>query len=245
MRKRLRRIYSSTFQLRQSLKVAGVFLVILALVPLTAYAATLNGTETPAPGLKIKITLGQNQQKMKELDKTFAAKKEAIDKKLNTISEKQAQAKAVADQKAALANEVNDTKSQVEQLQAQVDAKKALEALHIMETGVYDYDADGNLYAPGNCTWYVKSLRPDIGNHWGDAHSWYASAAADGYKEGTVAKKGAIGVSFAGYLGHVVYVNSWNGDGTITISEMNYAGLYSTRTRLANEGDFVYIYQKP
>ena len=55
-------------------------------------------------------------------------------------------------------------------------------------------------------------------------------------------RAGAVGTTTAGSLGHVVYVEAVNGDGTITISEMNYAGEYSQRTRVASASEFSYIY---
>lgn len=100
----------------------------------------------------------------------------------------------------------------------------------------------GNWYADGNCTWYVKDKRADLPNDLGDAHSWYASAQAYGLPTGVDPWIGAVGVSFDGSLGHVVYVEAVNDDGTIVISEMNYGGLYNTNTRTVPASDFVYIY---
>ncbi len=91
----------------------------------------------------------------------------------------------------------------------------------------------GNSYDAGYCTWYVKNRRPDLPNNLGNANTWYARAAAQGYAVGSTPRAGAVGTTTAGDLGHVVYVERVNGDGTITISEMNYAGLYSQRTRTA------------
>lgn len=96
-----------------------------------------------------------------------------------------------------------------------------------------------NGYVPGNCTWYVKNKRPDIGGYWGDAgYNWISAARAAGYATGSTPAAGAIGV----VPGHVVYVESVNADGSANISEMNYAGLYSVRTRVAAASEFQYIY---
>lgn len=105
-------------------------------------------------------------------------------------------------------------------------------------TGVYP----GNNYAPGNCTWYVKSRRADLPNDLGNANTWYYRAQAYGLPTGSTPRAGAVGTTGAGDLGHVVYVERVNGDGTILISEMNYAGLYSQRTRTAGANEFQYIY---
>lgn len=100
----------------------------------------------------------------------------------------------------------------------------------------------GNTYDAGYCTWYVKNRRPDLPNNLGNANTWYSRAAAEGYSVGSTPRAGAVGTTTAGDLGHVVYVERVNGDGSIVISEMNYAGLYSQRTRTASAGEFLYIY---
>lgn len=100
----------------------------------------------------------------------------------------------------------------------------------------------GNGYDAGYCTWYVKNRRADLPNDLGNANTWYYRAAAYGLPVGSQPRAGAVGTTTAGDYGHVVYVERVNGDGTILISEMNYAGLYSQRTRTANAGEFLYIY---
>lgn len=100
----------------------------------------------------------------------------------------------------------------------------------------------GNTYDAGYCTWYVKNRRPDLPNNLGNANTWYSRAAAQGYAVGSTPRAGAVGTTTAGDLGHVVYVERVNGDGSIVISEMNYAGLYSQRTRTASASEFAYIY---
>lgn len=100
----------------------------------------------------------------------------------------------------------------------------------------------GNTYDAGYCTWYVKNRRPDLPNNLGNANTWYSRAAAQGYAVGSTPRAGAVGTTTAGDLGHVIYVERVNGDGSITISEMNYAGLYSQRTRTASASEFAYIY---
>lgn len=99
----------------------------------------------------------------------------------------------------------------------------------------------GNTYEPGQCVWHVKNLKPELPNNLGNADTWYARATAQGMATGTEAAVGAAGVRKAGM--HAVYVTAVHGDGTITISEMNYNYIpYSTRTRVANASDFYYIY---
>lgn len=88
----------------------------------------------------------------------------------------------------------------------------------------------GNAYAWGNCTWYAYNRRPDIGSFWGNASTWAVSARAAGYRVdqtpavGAIAQWNAYANPYIWGYGHVAIVESVNGDGTITISDMNYAG---------------------
>ncbi|MCQ9278577.1 LysM peptidoglycan-binding domain-containing protein [Staphylococcus borealis] len=93
-----------------------------------------------------------------------------------------------------------------------------------------------NLYTAGQCTWYVFDRRAQAGKpistYWSDAKYWAGNAAADGYTVDHNATVGSIMQSTTGYYGHVAYVERVNADGSILISEMNYAnGPYNTNTR--------------
>lgn len=105
-------------------------------------------------------------------------------------------------------------------------------------TSVSPASSSGNTYAAGYCTWYAKSRRPDLPNRLGNASSWVSRAATLGYATGTIPRAGAIGQQG----NHVVYVERVNGDDTVTISEMNYSGLYVVSSRTASAGSFRYIY---
>jgi len=96
----------------------------------------------------------------------------------------------------------------------------------------------GNTYTPGYCTWYVKNKKPSLPNNLGNAYAWLANAQAMGMATGSTPRVGA-----AGQAGnHVVYVEAVNGDGTVTISEMNHAGLYVITWRTLPASYFQYIY---
>lgn len=98
--------------------------------------------------------------------------------------------------------------------------------------------SSGNTYTAGYCTWYVKNKRPDLPNNLGNAYTWVERARAQGLPTGSAPRVGA-----AGQRGnHVVYVESVNGDGTVTISEMNHAGLYVVTVRTLPASYFTYIY---
>lgn len=91
----------------------------------------------------------------------------------------------------------------------------------------------GNKYAFGNCTWYVYERRAQlgrpIGSFWGNAATWASYARAAGYPVNNTPAVGAIMQNGGGY-GHVAIVESVNSDGSITISEMNYAGNFNRVT---------------
>jgi surface antigen len=73
----------------------------------------------------------------------------------------------------------------------------------------------------------------------GNGGQWVANAAARGYATGTTPQAGAV----AEIPGHVAYVESVNGDGTIVISEMNGPagwGVVDTRTVPASQYRYIY-----
>lgn len=96
----------------------------------------------------------------------------------------------------------------------------------------------GNRYTAGYCTWYVKNMRPDLPNSLGNANTWVSRAAAQGLATGSTPRPGAVGQRGM----HVVYVESVNADGTVTISEMNHKGLYVRTVRTLPASYFTYIY---
>jgi len=77
-----------------------------------------------------------------------------------------------------------------------------------------------NHFAYGYCTWYVANKRnvPWFGN----AIEWWANARPYGYREGQTPVVGAIMVTRESGYGHVAYVEAVNGDGSWTVSEMNF-----------------------
>jgi surface antigen len=159
----------------------------------------------------------------------------------NRLKIKEENAKKALDE----AKAVKDAQAEVEKRILDLGARLAEVEDMFVKINRYAPDAAGNAYAGGNCTWYVKSKRPDIGNFWGNANSWYASAAAQGWNVGSKAKVGAIGTTTEGWAGHVVYVEKVSRDGSrVTISEMNYGGaLGVVHTRSVPASDFQYIYE--
>lgn len=96
----------------------------------------------------------------------------------------------------------------------------------------------GNSYIAGQCTWHVKNLKPSVPNNWGNATNWKNAATKAGWTVSTTPVVGAVGWKY----GHVVYVTAV-GNGTVTISEMNYNWVpFSTRTITIPTSNYVYLY---
>ncbi len=79
-----------------------------------------------------------------------------------------------------------------------------------------------NGYPYGYCTYYVATKRY-VPSSWGNAKSWLNSARRAGYSTGNQPASGAIGVTPESWWGHVVYVESVDGN-MVTFSEMNAVG---------------------
>lgn len=130
-----------------------------------------------------------------------------------------------------------------EQLSREIPAQVSLPAKTpgvVAAAPVYD---GSNTYDYGYCTWYVKNRRgASLPNGLGNANTWYSRAAGMGMAVGSTPRAGAVGTTTRGGLGHVVYVESVNADGTINISEMNYEGFGIKSYRTTSAGEFVYIY---
>lgn len=92
-------------------------------------------------------------------------------------------------------------------------------------------------YYAGQCTAYVASRRY-VPDGWGNATDWKYHAQAEGWTVSSVPVAGAIGWTY----GHVTFVESVNGDGTVTISEQNYDYNGSIRTITVPVGKYTYLY---
>ena len=86
-----------------------------------------------------------------------------------------------------------------------------------------------NTYPIGQCTWGVKTLADWVGNYWGNANEWGASARKAGYTTGSTPQVGSVvvfpNVIYEGVnYGHVAYVTHVYDDGSIEVMEANYGG---------------------
>ncbi len=110
-------------------------------------------------------------------------------------------------------------------------------------------------YSYGYCTWYAYNRRLDLGlpvdNLWGNASTW-ASRAANGqgregrrYAVDRTPSVGAIMQTAGGWggAGHVAIVEAVYPDGSILISEANYAGWNRVTSRtISNPSAYNYIH---
>lgn len=87
-------------------------------------------------------------------------------------------------------------------------------------------EATPNTYPTGQCTWGVKEMAPWVGNYWGNARDWIASAQNAGYSTGSTPTVGSVAVwpEDGGGYGHVAYVTSVTNSNSIQVMESNYAG---------------------
>lgn len=77
----------------------------------------------------------------------------------------------------------------------------------------------------------------------GNARQWPSTVAAYGIQSGSAPRAGSVAMWPIGYYGHVMYVESVNGDGTITVSDYNleWDGLYRKYTRSAAGLTYIYF----
>ena len=256
---RSKRIVSLSY-LRQLLLVIGFLSLGLIFNPQQASARSLTPVEAD-----VEVTLSpleKNEQQLEKLTKDVGVKQEAVDLQHKTVEQLREELKSITDKKLALEKEIEIMKAEIEELKVQKAAKEAREAREaelarqraVQSARQTTYTAptrsyiprgssSGNTYGYGYCTWYAKNMRPDLPNNLGNANTWYSRAAAQGLPVGSTPRAGAIGTTTRGSLGHVVYVHSVNGDGTIYISDMNYRGWNQVTYRTVSASEFEgYIY---
>lgn len=95
--------------------------------------------------------------------------------------------------------------------------------------------------------WKVYQKNGYMPYGFGNANMWPGSAQAHNIGTGSSPRAGSAGVIYAGTWGHIVWVDSVNGDGTINISQYNYdygsgSGLFSRAYNVSPSAYDVYIY---
>ncbi|MDQ2808329.1 MAG: CHAP domain-containing protein [Chloroflexota bacterium] len=99
----------------------------------------------------------------------------------------------------------------------------AVSTLSLVLTPASPAAAAVNSYSYGQCTYFAKLERPDVGNHWGDARFWDNSARAAGFPVDGSPRVGDVvvferGVQGNSPYGHVAIVSSVNGSQFTTVS---------------------------
>jgi surface antigen len=147
------------------------------------------------------------------------------------------QAASVVAHTLGVRNQVNDQvlAAKASSVAQQAQATQAAAVFVSRPVGGVTIEAPGgNHFAYGYCTWYVANRRniPWFGN----AIEWWPNARPYGYAEGGSPAVGAVMVTRESPIGHVAYVESVGGDGSWTVSEMNYAGWNMVSRRTIHPG---------
>lgn len=174
------------------------------------------------------------------------------------IAAERAEAQRVAKEKAAAEKRAQqEAAKQVQQAQQAQQTQQTQQAPAASAPSVNSSQFAGlsNYYDWGWCTWHVFEKRAALGkpvsNMWGNANNWVNGASANGFAVNNTPSVGAVAQSYAGTngagaAGHVAVVESINGDGSITISEMGWngtVGVVSYRTIPASQvSTFNYIH---
>lgn len=199
---------------------------------------------------KLKKSL-ENQQ----ADLTAAITNQKIQQQ-SLASAKAEQAQLLADtqnQESKYAQVVADNKKQLQAVYAQRAALDAKNNVKVSTSGgsgsSYPYanlgpdsQSDPWGFYVRECVSYVAWKRRAVGrspypSYWGNAADWaYAAPTTSSPSAGAIAIW-APGVQTAGPVGHVAYVESVNGDGTINVSEYNWRPyIYTYRTGVSPSG---------
>lgn len=219
---------------------------VFALAVLSSSALSIPSTasalEGPRPLKETALMIEQQEQVVEKKSETLALtaqELETLEAKKKEVADKlEADKKAIEELKAKIA----EKKAREEALAKAAQVAPVAQVASAPAPAVSRGGSGGpNAYGWGQCTWYVKNMRPDIGGYWGNASSWVYSARAAGYSTGSQPVAGAIGSENGG--NHVVYVQSVNGNGTVNISEMNYnGGVGQVHYRTTSASEFTYIY---
>ena len=158
-----------------------------------------------AQTLTVQSQLDASEVKLEKAEQALQAEKNRI---------------AEAEQKAEEARKVEQAKAEAERAR-----KEAIETgKPVASNTVPSYTQHANSYPWGQCTWGVKVLAPWVGDYWGNAAQWAASAAAAGFRTGTAPVAGSVIVWNDGGYGHVAYVTDVREDGMIQVLEANHGG---------------------
>lgn len=180
--------------------------------------------------------LATKQADLKVAQINLAAQKSTVESEKNTLLEQKAAAEAEAKAAAAAQAAYQAQQQQLAQQQAQVVTPVVAPSTDTntgTDTGgssSYTPPAvsQNNTYPVGQCTWGAKQAAPWVGNYWGNANQWIASAQAAGHSVGSTPVVGAVAVwpndPYSGGYGHVAVVTAVQSASNIQVVESNYLG---------------------
>lgn len=199
---------------------------------------------------KIKQLKEELEQQRKDVDAVLRDEKKQRDQLAAKENEQAALLSQTRGDEAAYRKLSKSTTAKKEQLQREQQAaiEAALRAANGGNTGNISagdpnkggypaYLANSNYYAPLVDPWGMYSRQCVSYTAWkvfqknghmpywggvGNANQWPGNARAAGIPVNKTPRAGSVGVIMAGQYGHVVWVESVNGDGTINISQYNY-----------------------
>lgn len=205
----------------------------------------------------LRTSLNGKIKEIKALQKKLEENKKLVENTLrdqeaqrNILSSKQSEkAKLVADTKndqnaySALAQKRNSEVAKLREEQLMENRKRFIVGAGSAGTGGYPsawanapldaYVDPWGLYTRecvSYVAWKIHSTGRFVPHFGGAGHAkqWPSTTERYGIRNGSTPKAGAAAVSMAGQYGHVMYVESVNGDGTITVSDYNRGldGLY-------------------
>jgi surface antigen len=92
--------------------------------------------------------------------------------------------------------------------------------------------------------WAVERAGKQAPKYWGNAKNWKWHAEEEGYRVDNTPEEGAVAVYTSGYFGHVQYVETVYGNGTMRISQYNaqLTGQYSEATVPSSRYDLWFIH---
>lgn len=173
--------------------------------------------------IKIRLTNISEKKAAKAQTLTVQSQLDACEVKLDKAEHAlQAEKDRIAEEerKAEEARKVEQAKAEAERAR-----KEAIETGKPVASNITpSYTPHANSYPWGQCTWGVKVLAPWVGDYWGNAAQWTASAAAAGFRTGTAPVAGSVVVWNDGGYGHVAYVTDVREDGMIQVLEANHGG---------------------
>jgi len=227
----------------------------------TAVSERLNDTITSVKDLKKQLEDDQKKVKQVLADQASQKKakqaKEAEQKKL--LKETKGKESAYRKQMSSKQGEIDSLRQQ----QAAAIASRASTGTGYTQLGggggggypaqwanapMNSYVDDWGMYSRQCVSYTAWKVATTYGNmpYWGgqgNANQWPGSARAAGIPVGSTPKAGSVGIQYSGEYGHAVWVESVNGDGTLTISQYN-AGWTGEFSRWRVDRSFLneYIY---